>query len=166
MKNLAAIKAKANANYTCQECGSTELIQAHHQIRDNDASLVVLCAECHSKKHPDVPKSLFFNKDSQSYWHNKSAASLAKEMFVHSRTIIRAVRKLGIPPGELSGWDEILIRKNVIIRKRFRPKPIPKPKEIVVFKKVYKYFCLECSLLWVSLKENPKFGPCGHLWNT
>jgi hypothetical protein len=32
MPNLAAIRVKANARYTCQECGSTELIQAHHEI--------------------------------------------------------------------------------------------------------------------------------------
>ena len=102
MNNLAAIKVKANAHYTCQECSSTELIQAHHKIPGDDDSLVVLCAECHSRKHPDLPKALFFNKGIQPYWHNKSAGSLARELKVHPRTIIRAARKFGILQGELS----------------------------------------------------------------
>ena len=53
--------AKANAGYICQECGSAKFIQAHHRIPRDDTSIIVLCAECHSKKHPDVPKALFFS---------------------------------------------------------------------------------------------------------
>lgn len=115
MRNIVAIRAKANAHYICQEqeCGSTELIQSHHEIPGDDDSLIVLCAECHSRRHPDVPKALFFNKGIQPYWHNKSASSLAKELGVHPRTIIRAAKRLEILPGELSPWDEELIRNNV-----------------------------------------------------
>lgn len=110
--NLLAVRAKANAHYTCQKCGSTELIQAHHEIPGGDDSLIVLCAECHSKKHPNMPEALFFNKRNQPYWHNKSASSLAKELGVHPRTIIRAAKRLEILPGELSPWDEELIKNN------------------------------------------------------
>jgi len=113
MRNLAAIKVKANAHYQCQECGSTELIQAHHQIPGDDNRLIVLCAECHSRKHPDVPRALFFSTSNQPYWQNKSASTLAKELGVHSRTVIRAAKRLEILPGELSPWDEELIRNNI-----------------------------------------------------
>ena len=113
MRNSVAIGVKANAYFTCRECGSTELIQAHHEIPGDDDSLVSLCAECHSRKHPDVPKALFFSNIQQPYWHNKSASSLAKELGAHPRTIIRAAKRLGILPGELSPWDEELIRSNI-----------------------------------------------------
>lgn len=42
MPNLVMVRIKANAKYICQECGSTELIQAHHRIPGDDSSLVVL----------------------------------------------------------------------------------------------------------------------------
>jgi len=79
MKGLTAIKAKAKVHYICQECGSSELIQAHHEIPGNDDSLIALCADCHSKRHPNMPRTLFFNSRLQPYWHNKSASSLAKD---------------------------------------------------------------------------------------
>lgn len=120
MPNLVAVKVKANARYTCQECGSTELIQAHHETPGDDSSLVALCADCHSRRHPNLPKLLFFTKNHQPYWYNKSAASIAKELGVSSRTIIRTARQLNIPTGELSPWDEELIKKNI-------PKLNPKP---------------------------------------
>ncbi len=113
MRNIVAIRVKANAHFTCQECGSTELIQVHHEIPGDDNSLIALCAECHSKKHPDVPMALFFSTNHQPYWHNKSASSLAKELGVHSRTVIRAAKRLEISPGELSQWDEELIKNNI-----------------------------------------------------
>lgn len=113
MTSLAAIRAKSNVRYTCQECGSTELIQAHHETPGDDSTLVVLCADCHSQRHPSVPMGLFFNKTTQPYWHNKSASSLAKEIGVHPRTIIRAAKRLGIRGGELSPWDEELIKSNI-----------------------------------------------------
>ena len=97
---LLAVRVKSNANYVCQECGSTELIQAHHQIKGDDDSLIVLCANCHSKKHPKVPKPLFFvAKVRQPYWWNISASTIAKQIDVCSRTVIRKARRLGIPTG-------------------------------------------------------------------
>lgn len=85
--SIATVRAKANAHYTCQECGSTELIQAHHEISGDDDSLVALCAECHSQKHPDVPRALFFSKGIQPYWKNISATSA-----LQSRRIYQAFR--------------------------------------------------------------------------
>lgn len=120
MPNLVAVRVKANARYTCQECGSTELIQAHHQVPRDDNSLIALCADCHSRRHPSLAKSLFFTKNHQPYWYNKSAASMAKELGVSSRTIIRTARHLNISRGELTPWDEELIKKNI-------PKLNPKP---------------------------------------
>lgn len=64
MKTQTAIKlVKVRANYTCQECGSRNRIQAHHQVRGDDNSLIPLCAECHSERHPDMPKALFLNSN-------------------------------------------------------------------------------------------------------
>lgn len=112
MPNLAAIKVKSNAKYICQECGSTELIQAHHQIPGDHNSLLPLCAECHSQKHPNLPKALFFNKHNQPYWHNISASSLAKQLNVCPRTIIRNAKKLLIEQGQLSGLSkQVLVEK-------------------------------------------------------
>lgn len=113
MPNLTPVRVKANANYTCQKCGATELIQAHHETPGDDSTLIALCAMCHSKKHPDLPRELFFTKGKQPYWHNKSAASLGKEIGVHSRTVIRTAKRFGISRGELSTKDEILIKKNI-----------------------------------------------------
>jgi hypothetical protein len=94
------ILVKVNANYTCSRCGSTENVQAHHQVPGDDSTLVVLCGECHSLEHPEVPKGLITCiKSHQPYWVNKSASTLAKELGVHSRTVIRASRKLGIGKG-------------------------------------------------------------------
>lgn len=116
---------KSNARYTCQECGSTEFIQAHHQIPKDDDSLIALCAICHSKKHPDLPLGLFFSINHQPYWHNKSASSLAKECGVHPRTIIRIALRLHIAKGILSSESETQIRQ------------ITAPRPIKI--KVYKY---------------------------
>jgi len=113
MRNRAAIEAKKKARGICQECGSMNHIQTHHRIAGDDSSIVVLCGDCHSKKHPDTPKALFLSVLRQCYWFNKSAASLARELGVHPRTIIRAARRLNIPPGELAPWDEELIRNNI-----------------------------------------------------
>lgn len=121
MRSLLAIKTKANARYTCQECGSTELIQAHHEIPGDDSALVALCADCHSARHPDMPKALFFNKRLQPYWQNKSASSLAKELSVCSRTVIRAALRLNITSGILSDRDSELIKIN-IPKLNWRPK--------------------------------------------
>ncbi len=124
MRNVAAIKAKTKAHNTCQECGATELIQTHHEIPGDDSTIVVLCGECHSRKHPDAPKALFLSIHRQHYWFNKSAASLARELRVHPRTVIRAARRLEILPGDnLSPWDEELIRNNIPKLSWGKPKP-------------------------------------------
>ena len=148
VRNLVVLGVKANAHYTCQECGSTELIQAHHEIPGDDSSLVVLCAECHSKRHPSLPKALFFNKSIQPYWHNKSASSLAKEIDVHPRTVIRVAKRLEILPGELSPWDEELIRNNI-------PKLIIKPKcpkcgsgQVYYRRILGQFVCRRCGHIW------------------
>lgn len=107
---IANTRAKANANYICKDCGSTEMIQAHHEIPGDDASLIVVCAECHSKRHPDLPHDLFTSKNHQPYWFNKSASSIARQIGVHARTIIRRAKKYGIPLGELSKENENIIK--------------------------------------------------------
>lgn len=109
MNNNAPTIAKSNANYTCIECGATEFISAHHEVPGDDSTLVCLCAECHSRRHPDVPRLLFFSKTSQPYWSNKSASTLAKANNVHTRTIIRIAKRLNIPKGTLTDTDETLI---------------------------------------------------------
>ena len=111
--NKAATRVKSNAHYTCQECGSTEYVQAHHLVPGDDSTLVSLCAECHSRKHPDIPKQLFFQKRQQPYWNNKSAGTLARQWGVCSRTVIRAARKANILPGDLSLLDEATIKSNI-----------------------------------------------------
>lgn len=113
MNNLTAIRVKANAHYTCQECGSTELIHAHHEIPGDDSSLIVFCAECHSKRHPKLPTGLFLSKKTYPYWHNKSTTLLARELGVYPGRIKRTAKRLGILPGELSPLDEELIENNI-----------------------------------------------------
>jgi hypothetical protein len=110
------------------------MIQAHHVIPGDDSSLVPLCAECHSLKHPDLPRALFFSKRLQPYWYNKSAASLAKEINVHPRTVIRAATRLGILKGELSVEDEARIKSNIPKlqwgKEKVTKQPIAKPAPI------------------------------------
>ena len=79
MRNRVAIEAKKKARGICQECGSINHIQTHHRIAEDDSSIVVLCGDCHSKKHPDTPKVLFLSVLRQRYWFNKSAVSLARD---------------------------------------------------------------------------------------
>jgi len=111
--NKVATRVKSNAHYTCQECGSTEFIQSHHIVPGDDTTLICICGECHSRKHPNIAKKLFFQKCHQPYWTNKSAATLAKELGVCPRTIIRAARKARIPAGPLSALDEVAIKNNI-----------------------------------------------------
>ena len=134
MPNSTVIRAKANSNYTCQECGATEFIQAHHEIRGDDNSLVVLCANCHSRRHPELPKGIFFARQLQPYWYNKSASTIAKQLNVHSRTIIRAAVRLGIKRGVLTPFDEELIKNNIPKLKIKQAKP-RRVKEVVVEEK-------------------------------
>lgn len=147
---LAATIVKANAHYVCQECGSTELIQAHHQTPDDDSTLISLCASCHSKKHPDVPLGLFFSGKKQPYWENKSAASLAKELGVHSRTIIRNARKLNLSRGTLSVADEfnlrnLLVTNKYIYHKPNNPKQRARERYYEMKEKAKELLCPECG---------------------
>ena len=162
--NSVAIRVKANANYICQECGSTELIQAHHEIPGDDDSLIALCADCHSKKHPDVPKALFLSTNNQPYWHNKSASSIAKVLSVHPRTIIRAARRLQILPGLLSNIDKRRLIDRIITRKANSETPTTQRKYQPLKKwqaTVYQHKCSRCGLTWESLSRHPlRCGKC------
>lgn len=109
----AATRVKSNARYVCQECGGTEFVQGHHLVPGDDSTIICLCGECHSRKHPDVPRNLFFAKSHQPYWSNKSASSLARELGRHPRTIIRAARFLEVFPGYLAKDQEQKIRELV-----------------------------------------------------
>ncbi len=113
MVNLASIRVRAKANFQCQQCGSMELVQGHHEIPHDENSLIALCAFCHSRKHPGVPTALFFSRSLQPYWYNKSAATLARQLGVHSRTIIRVAKRLGIITGDLLLEDEERIRMGI-----------------------------------------------------
>lgn len=58
-------KVKKRDNYTCQECGSITLLQAHHINNDPELSLeidngITLCFSCHSKKRIN-PKNIISN---------------------------------------------------------------------------------------------------------
>ena len=45
-------KVKVEANGVCQLCGSLcETLEAHHQIRGDDSSLIALCPNCHRLEH-------------------------------------------------------------------------------------------------------------------
>lgn len=121
----ASTICKSNAKYLCSECGATEFIQAHHQIPDDDSSLVCLCATCHSKKHPDIALGLFYAKQTQPYWENISASSLSKQLGCHPRTIIRRANKLGIPKGVLS------VKSRTRLLKKTREYPIRERTDMV-----------------------------------
>lgn len=124
--NLSNTCVKSNAHYTCQECGSTELISAHHRIPKDDNSRVVLCANCHSAKHPNVPRSLFFQKNAQPYWENISASSVAKKAHCIPRTIIRRARRLNIPKGILTAEDEA----KLLLRPKWTTR-VTRPKRLI-----------------------------------
>lgn len=110
--NIASIRSKANSHFTCINCGSTEYIQGHHVVPKDDSSIIPLCAICHHSQHPNLPLNLFLSRDHQPYWYNKSASSLAKELFLHPRTIYRKAKLLGIPKGYLTPFDEALIKQS------------------------------------------------------
>jgi len=137
MVNVSTI-VKSNANYICQQCGSTENIQAHHIIPKDDSTLIVLCGLCHSDKHPNVPKNLFLNKNNQPYWENISASTIARNVGVHPRTIIRRAKQLQIPKGIIS-LENI---ENISHR-------LPHPNRILIHIKLPKiiidYTCYNCK---------------------
>ena len=61
-------KAVLTRDRVCQNCGSTELLQAHHIKHradggsDDLSNGITLCASCHADEHPNVPRKLFFVK--------------------------------------------------------------------------------------------------------
>ncbi len=120
--SLTAVQVKANANYQCSECGDTELVQSHHEIPGDDDSQVCLCAGHHADRHPDLPRALFFSVMQQPWWQNKSASSLAREHKVHSRTVIRYARRLGISRGYLDEEQEERLCAALALVPRWRSK--------------------------------------------
>lgn len=106
-------RTKMLAGFKCVECGATEQLQAHHVIPGDNSTLICLCAECHANKHPEVPRNLILSKNSQPYWENISAASLAKTIGYSSRTVIRHSRRLGIKKGILSDEDRAILIQSV-----------------------------------------------------
>jgi len=151
--NIALLRVKANAKRTCRECGSTEFIQGHHQIPKDDSTIIALCAECHSKKHPDVPRRLFFIKNHQPYWENISASSLAKQLDRHPRTIRRIAKRLDIAKGILSASNMALIEKAAVARTSHKVHW----EVITTLLKIYK--CLRCGHEWASRMDKPLVCP-------
>jgi len=152
-----SVKVKARASYLCQMCGSDYMVQAHAPNGDHSdwRKGVALCAECHSKEHPGVPRTLFFTKNHQPYWYNVSANSLAREFGCHTRTVIRWSKRLGI-----SGMSEISEEGKQLLRQSIRSR---------VEKSTYGYNiggmanpvvlpefnCLRCGHRWVP--RNPVY---------
>ena len=136
-----SIKVKARADYLCELCGFDQMVQAHAPNGDHSdwRDGVCLCAQHHWEQHPNLPRRLFFMELYQPYWPNVAASALGREFNRHSRTIIRAARKLGIPSGApLSPPDRERIKLLVV-------RPIPpvrhprKPFQVVKGK-----ICPEC----------------------
>ena len=146
--DTGTMHAKGVDKYTCQECGSTELVSGHHRIPGDDSTIVTLCAEHHSRKHPDVPRALFFCvKVVQPYWPNMSAGSLAKRFGCHSRTIIRRSRDLAIPMGfDLSEEDQVRLGSKMVLRNERRIARLAKVKTVPVPRR-----CLRCGHHWKSV---------------
>jgi hypothetical protein len=161
------IKAKANANFICQHCGSTEMIQAHHQTPGDDSTLIALCAVCHHKQHPDMALGLFTNKMMRPYWENKSMGSLAKEVGVCARTIARRAQRNDIPAGTLKPLDELLLKQP----HNYSTEPVAPiccEQEVSlsnskyhcsVCGKVITLFCPSCGYTWDSKVKQPKACP-------
>ena len=119
-----SVKVKARADYLCEKCGSDKMVQAHAPNGDHSdwRNGRCLCAECHSKQHPSMPRDLFFSRTNQLYWPNISARALAQEFNCHNRTVIRRAKTLGIKNDlPLSPEDKERLRK--IITNRFPNSP-------------------------------------------
>lgn len=150
-----AAVVKSNAHYTCIECGSTELIQAHDPTRRHidPKDGQCLCAEHHSRKHPDIPKALFFAYNRQPYWENKSASTIAREHGLSPRTIWRRAKLLGISKGILSDEDEkrIFIKEN---NKRLFDKKVNYQIKSIIPPKPSKCYECGCVTLRYRLRSN------------
>lgn len=119
-----SIKVKARANYQCKLCGANDRVQAHAPNGDHSdwRKGICLCADCHSKQHPDVPRNLFFTETQQPYWPNISARALGLEFNCHNRTVIRAAKALGIPHGKpLSDKNKSQLSKRIT---KSEPEPL------------------------------------------
>ena len=124
---IDSVKVKAKADYKCQRCGSSETIQAHGPNGDHTdwRKGIALCGDCHADEHPNVPRSLFLSKNHQPYWHNISARTLALEFKRHTRTIIRAAKRLGIASKcNLSEADKSRIKIAVSSPRPKKPKTL------------------------------------------
>jgi len=96
---------RSRDNWTCQKCGRSEYVQAHHIDQVKDYPLftnlpdngISLCVYCHADAHPEVPRNLFIANVIKAEKEGCiSAGKLAKELKVNPRTIVRRARKLGI----------------------------------------------------------------------
>ena len=89
-----ALKVKRRAKFTCEECNSTENVQAH-DLKNGDG--ICLCGSCHAKRHPNVPSAFIMSKKVRAIWRNISVASIARKHGVSSFTVVRRDKRLGIP---------------------------------------------------------------------
>lgn len=95
-------QVKRDAGYKCVECGSEEKVQGHHMIPQDDDSIIALCAECHSSKHPDIPKAWFFSeKNNKPFWENMPIYKIADECEVTQPRVKRYAYALGIVAGHV-----------------------------------------------------------------
>lgn len=165
-RNILAHRVKSNAHYRCEECGSTEYIQAHHRIPKDDSTLMVLCAECHGKKHPNVPHKLFFTSNCQPYWTNVSASTLAREAGVHPRTIWRLIKRLNIKKGCLSDETRALI-KDELFPVCLEEDNCGEEECQIQDTSKFKFRCNNCGHIWRPLLKHVKVCPkCrSYFWN-
>ena len=96
---------RSRDNWTCQKCGRTEYLQAHHFDAPKDYPLfanlpdngITLCVYCHADVHPEVPRNLFIaNVIKAEKAGCISAGKLAKELDIRPETVARKAVKLGI----------------------------------------------------------------------
>lgn len=78
----------------CIECGVKEKLQAHHILSRNThpdkkydlTNGVTLCLECHSTKHPELPKSLFL-KQNASFTDVKRCLYCNEEFMPYNKSL-------------------------------------------------------------------------------
>jgi len=135
---------KSRDNWTCQKCGSTEYVQAHHispvanyplfkNLLENG---ITLCVYCHADIHPEIPRGLFLSKVIQTKKEGKiPAGKLAKELGVQSQTIVSRAKKFGI----FKSFQKWMFTEEEadIIKGRLEP-PLKRHREIVKFSFDYK----------------------------
>ena len=96
---------RSRDKWTCQKCGRSEYVQAHHIDQVKDYPLfqnlpdngITLCVYCHADVHPEIPRNLFIANVVKAEKEGCiSAGKLAQELKVNPRTIVRRAVKLGI----------------------------------------------------------------------